>query len=116
MRCVYGNYRADSGRVLVRHGGAMVDIASAPPREVIDVRARSLGYVSQFLRVVPRVPCLDIVADGRDPDAARALLEQDRIVIVRGRVDQRGGVVAPDLPWTFTSQNQPERDVPASVR
>ena len=32
------------------------------------------------------------------------------------RVDQRGGVVAPDLPWTFTSQNQPERDVPASVR
>jgi lipopolysaccharide transport system ATP-binding protein len=32
------------------------------------------------------------------------------------RRDERGGVVAPDLPWTFTAQNQPERAVPASVR
>jgi alpha-D-ribose 1-methylphosphonate 5-triphosphate synthase subunit PhnL len=41
---------------------------------VVRVRDRTLGYVSQFLRVVPRVPALDIVADAaRDatPDEAR---------------------------------------------
>jgi alpha-D-ribose 1-methylphosphonate 5-triphosphate synthase subunit PhnL len=41
----------------------MVDIASASPREVVRVRQHTLGYVSQFLRTVPRVPALDIVAE-----------------------------------------------------
>ena len=63
LRSLYGNYLADGGRIWVRHDGAMVDIASAPPRTVVQVRARTLGYVSQFLRVVPRVPALDIVAE-----------------------------------------------------
>ncbi len=63
MRCLYGNYRAESGRVLIRHRGEMVDIASAEPRLVLAVRRESLGYVSQFLRVVPRVSARDIVAE-----------------------------------------------------
>jgi alpha-D-ribose 1-methylphosphonate 5-triphosphate synthase subunit PhnL len=63
LRCLYGNYKADDGEVLVRHGGAMVDIARAHHRTVIDIRRRTLGYVSQFLRVVPRVTTLDVVAE-----------------------------------------------------
>ena len=63
MRSLYGNYRADSGRIMVRHRDEMVDIASAEPRIVLAVRHETLGYVSQFLRVVPRVSTLDIVAD-----------------------------------------------------
>jgi alpha-D-ribose 1-methylphosphonate 5-triphosphate synthase subunit PhnL len=63
LRCLYGNYRASEGRILVRHDGDFVDLAKADPRLVIDVRARTLGYVSQFLRVVPRVAALDIVAE-----------------------------------------------------
>jgi alpha-D-ribose 1-methylphosphonate 5-triphosphate synthase subunit PhnL len=83
LRSLYGNYRADSGRILIRHDGEMVDIATASPRIVVRVRERSLGYVSQFLRVVPRVAAIDIVAEAaRDlpPEAARheaaALLSQ----------------------------------------
>ncbi|MCW3475766.1 phosphonate C-P lyase system protein PhnL [Limobrevibacterium gyesilva] len=75
LRSLYGNYRADGGQILVRHDGETVDIATAPPRTVVQVRARTLGYVSQFLRVVPRVPALDIVAEaarGLSPEAARA--------------------------------------------
>lgn len=77
MRAIYGNYRADGGRILVRHDGAMVDLAGASPRTVIAVRHATLGYVSQFLRVVPRVPTLDIVAEelttrGRTRDEALA--------------------------------------------
>jgi alpha-D-ribose 1-methylphosphonate 5-triphosphate synthase subunit PhnL len=63
MRCLYGNYGAESGRVLVRHAGAEVDLVSADPRLVREVRRDTLGYVSQFLRVIPRVPAIEIVAE-----------------------------------------------------
>jgi alpha-D-ribose 1-methylphosphonate 5-triphosphate synthase subunit PhnL len=80
MRSLYGNYRADAGRILVRHRDAMVDIATADPRTVIAVRRETLGYVSQFLRVVPRVAARDVVAEvliarGADPAPARAEAE-----------------------------------------
>lgn len=76
MRSLYGNYRAESGTITVRHGSATVDIASADPRTILAVRHETLGYVSQFLRVVPRVPSLDVVAEvllarGVDQDTAR---------------------------------------------
>ena len=63
LRLLYANYRAQAGRVLVRHGGGWVDVASAPSRDVLDVRRRTVGYVSQFLRVIPRVPAVDVVAE-----------------------------------------------------
>jgi alpha-D-ribose 1-methylphosphonate 5-triphosphate synthase subunit PhnL len=63
MRSLYGNYRAEAGRILVRHRGAFVDLAAADPRLVLEVRRETLGYVSQFLRVVPRVSTLEIVAE-----------------------------------------------------
>ncbi|KIC12592.1 phosphonate ABC transporter ATP-binding protein [Leisingera sp. ANG-M1] len=59
MRVIYGNYLAASGSVVV--GG--VDVAKAAPREILALRRETLGYVSQFLRVVPRVPSLDVVAE-----------------------------------------------------
>lgn len=77
MRSLYGNYRADGGRILVRHQGAMLDLAAGSPRTILAVRRETLGYVSQFLRVVPRVPALDLVAEiaiarGIAADRARA--------------------------------------------
>ena len=79
LRALYGTYRADAGAILVRHAGRMVDLAAADARTILAVRARTLGYVSQFLRVVPRVPALAIVAEAAGTDAgaearARALL------------------------------------------
>jgi len=76
LRSLYGNYRADAGRILVHHDGAMIDLAGADPRTILAVRAKALGYVSQFLRVVPRVAARDIVAeaarDGSPEQAQRA--------------------------------------------
>lgn len=73
MRMIYGNYLAASGRIMVGD----VDVASAEPREILDLRRNTLGYVSQFLRVVPRVATLDVVAEplravGVDQDTAYA--------------------------------------------
>lgn len=63
LRILYANYRPTRGRVLVRHGTGLVDIAAAPARVVLDVRRHTLGWVSQFLRVIPRVSTLDLVAE-----------------------------------------------------
>ena len=73
MRMIYGNYLAASGSIRVGD----VDLVQAEPREILDLRRHTLGYVSQFLRVVPRVPTLDVVAEpllavGADREAARA--------------------------------------------
>jgi alpha-D-ribose 1-methylphosphonate 5-triphosphate synthase subunit PhnL len=63
MRALYGNYLPGGGRILVRHRGAMIDLAAAGPRAILAVRRETIGYVSQFLRVIPRVPARAIVAE-----------------------------------------------------
>jgi alpha-D-ribose 1-methylphosphonate 5-triphosphate synthase subunit PhnL len=63
LKMVYGNYGVDSGEILLRHFGEVVDLASARPRTVLALRRDSIGYVSQFLRTVPRVSTLDVVAE-----------------------------------------------------
>jgi alpha-D-ribose 1-methylphosphonate 5-triphosphate synthase subunit PhnL len=80
MRCLYGNYGAEAGRILLRHNGAEVDLVTADARLMRAIRRDTLGYVSQFLRVIPRVPALEIVAEpmiargmARDAALARAM-------------------------------------------
>ena len=63
MRMIYANYTCSEGSIHVRHDGGRIDMATANPHEILDVRRRTMGYVSQFLRVVPRIPTLDIVAE-----------------------------------------------------
>lgn len=77
MRMIYGNYLAASGSI--RIGG--VDVATATPREIIRLRRETLGYVSQFLRVVPRVPTRTVVAEpllalGKPEGGAHARAEE----------------------------------------
>ncbi|WP_439545731.1 phosphonate C-P lyase system protein PhnL [Sandarakinorhabdus sp.] len=63
MRTIYGNYLPSGGGVHVMHDGAMVDITRAAAHDVLDIRRRTLGYVSQFLRVIPRISTLDLVIE-----------------------------------------------------
>jgi alpha-D-ribose 1-methylphosphonate 5-triphosphate synthase subunit PhnL len=65
MRMIYANYRTDAGAIEVRPDGEgpWIDLATASPRAIMGVRRRTLGYVSQFLRVIPRVSALDVVAE-----------------------------------------------------
>jgi alpha-D-ribose 1-methylphosphonate 5-triphosphate synthase subunit PhnL len=63
LRLIFGNYLLQTGCIYVRHNGGLVDIASSSPREILLLRRWTLGYVSQFLRVIPRVQALQIVAE-----------------------------------------------------
>lgn len=63
LKMIFGNYRCDGGTITVRHLGTAVDVASAEPRQILSVRRDTIGYVSQFLRAVPRVAAIDVVSE-----------------------------------------------------
>ena len=136
LRCIYGNYRSSDGHILVRHRGQEIDMVTAPARVVLQVRQHTLGYVSQFLRVIPRVATIDVVAEplrsmGLSPeeagDRAAAMLarlniperlwplapatfsggEQQRVNIARGFITE-----FPVLLWT----SPPPRSMPAIAK
>ena len=101
MRMVWGNYLAASGSILVGD----LDVASAEPRQIIRLRRETLGYVSQFLRVVPRVPTLDVVAEpllnlGVPGDQAR---DRAASLLSRLNIPQR---LWPLSPTTFSGGEQ----------
>jgi len=63
LKMIFGNYRCDGGRIRIRHEGTVIDLATAEPRQVLSARRATIGYVSQFLRAVPRVATIDVVAE-----------------------------------------------------
>ncbi|WP_321897133.1 phosphonate C-P lyase system protein PhnL [Burkholderia cepacia] len=105
LRSLYANYKADAGQILVGHDAGAVDLVAAEPWEVIELRRRTIGYVSQFLRVIPRVPTLDVVADpaialGVPVDDAQA---KARTLLERLRIPERLWSLAPS---TFSGGEQ----------
>lgn len=76
LRCLYGNYLATEGSIRVRAGDDWVELVGAPEQRILALRRDVIGYVSQFLRVIPRVSALDVVAEplrmaGIEADEAR---------------------------------------------
>ena len=63
LRAIYANYLVQSGTINIRHENKWVDLASASPHEVLNIRKKTLGYVSQFLRVIPRISAIDLVCE-----------------------------------------------------
>ena len=61
LRALYSNYLIDQGSIEILHHGYWVDLAQATPREVLNVRRDTIGWVSQFLRVIPRISALEVV-------------------------------------------------------
>ncbi len=90
LKCMYRTYLAGSGAIHYQSSAyGMVDLATLSDQAVIDIRHREMGYVSQFLKVIPRVSALDVVMEpilsrnGVTRDVARkravSLLERLRI-------------------------------------
>jgi len=93
---VYANYRATSGLIEVcQADGRVLELTQATPRELVRMRRDTVGYVSQFLRVIPRVSALDVVAEpliDDAPDQAHAIeaaREQARTWLTRLRIPER---------------------------
>jgi alpha-D-ribose 1-methylphosphonate 5-triphosphate synthase subunit PhnL len=96
LKLIYANYRATSGQIEVRQAnGRVLDLTQASPRELVRMRRDTVGYVSQFLRVIPRVSALDVVAEPLIEDAAdqteaiEAARAQARVWLTRLRIPER---------------------------
>jgi alpha-D-ribose 1-methylphosphonate 5-triphosphate synthase subunit PhnL len=105
LRTLYANYLPAGGSIRVQHGGEWLELVGAEPRQVLAVRRQTLGYVSQFLRVIPRVSSLDVVMEpalsrGWSKADAKARAEQ---LLTRLNIPQRLWQLA---PGTFSGGEQ----------
>jgi alpha-D-ribose 1-methylphosphonate 5-triphosphate synthase subunit PhnL len=87
LKMLYGNYSADEGQIIVDQAGQLVDLAKASPRTILQVRRDTIGYVSQFLRTVPRVSALDVVAEPLVARGKTRAAAQDRARELLGRLN-----------------------------
>jgi ABC-type glutathione transport system ATPase component len=87
LKMIYGNYRCDYGAIRV--GGT--DVASASPREIMALRKTVMGYVSQFLRVIPRVGSREIIAARGRESGLSAEIAQERAVTLEQQRDDAIG-------------------------
>lgn len=61
MRTLYANYLPQDGSIQIKHLNAKVELVGAQPHTLSQVRKFTMGYISQFLRVIPRVSALEVV-------------------------------------------------------
>ena len=105
MRSLYGNYLVNKGSIRVRHGDDWVDMSRAESQDILAVRKHTMGYVSQFLRAIPRVATIDIVAEplltlGEDETVAH---DRAGDLLARLRVPEK---LWPLAPATFSGGEQ----------
>lgn len=105
LRTLYGNYLPAGGGIRIRHAGDWLELVGAEPRQVLAVRRQTLGYVSQFLRVIPRVPALEVVME---PALARGWTRVDaearaEALLTRLNIPERLWQLA---PGTFSGGEQ----------
>lgn len=62
LKCINRTYEPTGGRIQLQTEDGAVDLASCGDREVLALRDRDIGYASQFLTEIPRVPAVDVVA------------------------------------------------------
>lgn len=105
LRSLYANYRPSAGRIAVRHRDGWTDLATAEPRLLLEIRRETIGYVSQFLRVIPRISAEDLVAEAAIAGGmeAETALERARELLDRLNLPKRLWSVP---PATFSGGEQ----------
>lgn len=119
LKLIYANYRVSAGSIqYLDKGGDSLELTTATARELIAVRRHHIGYVSQFLRVIPRISTLDLVAEpllaelGHDEHAIKLAREQASVWLTRLRIPERLWGLA---PATFSGGEQQRVNIARSM-
>lgn len=95
LRCLYGNYLPNQGTIQIRSHDGWIDLATASPTHIVELRKSTIGWVSQFLRVIPRVPTIDIVAEPLMHRGVARADAQDQAAILLNRLN------VPEKLWSL---------------
>ncbi|MDJ0930020.1 phosphonate C-P lyase system protein PhnL [Breoghania sp.] len=88
LKMIYGNYGVKAGQIICAcESGKIIDLASVDARTVHALRRRTIGYVSQFLRVVPRVSALDVIAESLAAQGESHEVARDKAVELLSRLN-----------------------------
>lgn len=96
LKSLYGNYMITDGEIMLHCDDGTLDIAKASPQMIYALRRDVIGYVSQFLRVVPRVPALDIVMEPLLNRGVEKLVAQEKAKVLLSRLN------IPEALWSLS--------------
>ena len=77
LKTLFRTYTTTSGDILfTRDDRSTINLACATESEILELRKGEIGYVSQFLQILPRVSAVDVVAEplifkGESEESAR---------------------------------------------
>jgi alpha-D-ribose 1-methylphosphonate 5-triphosphate synthase subunit PhnL len=119
LKLIYANYRVSTGSIqYIDKDGESLELTTATARELIAVRRHNIGYVSQFLRVIPRISTLDLVAEpllsdlGYDEQAVKQARTLASVWLTRLRIPERLWGLA---PATFSGGEQQRVNIARSM-
>ncbi len=87
LKMLFGNYLADSGSIEIHTEQEVVDLVQAHPHDVLTLRRQTLSFVSQFLRVIPRVSTWDLVSDPLKRNGVDPSEIEDRVTQILHRLN-----------------------------
>jgi alpha-D-ribose 1-methylphosphonate 5-triphosphate synthase subunit PhnL len=116
LKCIYRTYLPSGGAVWYDSAqSGRVNLAALSDREMIEIRTREMGYVSQFLKVIPRVSALDVVME---PILARNGVTRDEARRRAGELLERLRIPAQlfdAYPATFSGGEQQRINIAHAV-